>query len=251
MKISIILPCYNELANLEFGVLGDVYDYLSKQDFTWEVIIIDDASTDGSFDFCEKFCDKHDAFSVFSIKHGGKPLAVWEGIKRAKGEAILFADMDQSTPMKELSKLLSFFTPSSDLVIGSRGGTRTGFSVSRKLASSIFQNSRKLLILPSIEDTQCGFKLIRRTVALELFSKLSVIKNAANPQGWTVSAFDVELLYLAQKANKMIVEIEVEWKDEDRSTTKDRFKGGQFVFESLGMAREILNVRINDIFGRY
>ena len=83
--LSVVIPCYNEEANLKRGVLQQVYDYLKKQKYSWEVIISDDGSTDKSKNLVETFVKKHSRFRLLKNQHGGKPYAVWQGIKRARG----------------------------------------------------------------------------------------------------------------------------------------------------------------------
>jgi glycosyltransferase involved in cell wall biosynthesis len=77
--LSIVIPCFNEEDNLKKGVLKEVYDFLKKQKYTWEVIISDDGSTDGSKKLVETFVKKHKGFRFLKNKHGGKPWAVWQG----------------------------------------------------------------------------------------------------------------------------------------------------------------------------
>ena len=90
--ISVIIPCYNEENNLKRGVLDEVYQYLVGQDYAWEVIIVNDESTDNSRSLVEHFIENAANFSLFDIPHGGKPAAVWAGIQKAKGEIVLFTD---------------------------------------------------------------------------------------------------------------------------------------------------------------
>jgi len=98
--LSVIIPCYNEEKNLaNKGVLAEVYDYLAAQALPWEVIIVNDESTDDSRALVERFIADRQNFSLFDIPHGGKPAAIWEGIQRARGEMVLLTDMDQSTPI--------------------------------------------------------------------------------------------------------------------------------------------------------
>jgi dolichyl-phosphate beta-glucosyltransferase len=107
-KISVIIPCYNEKENLKRGVLDQVEKYLRKQDYPSEVIISDDESTDESIKFVDKFKKYHPRFKLLKNKHGGKPFALRSGYRKSKGEIILFTDMDQSTPINQLDKLLPF-----------------------------------------------------------------------------------------------------------------------------------------------
>ncbi|MDD4136158.1 MAG: glycosyltransferase [Candidatus Shapirobacteria bacterium] len=249
-SISIIIPCYNEENNLKKGVLDEVYDFLKNQKFQWEVIICNDESTDKSLKLIKNFATKHKGFRVLDLPHGGKPSAVWGGIKEAKYPIILFTDMDQSTPLKELTKLLPFFNKGYDVVIGSRGISREGNSLIRKIMARGFLFGRRLVLLPKITDTQCGFKAMKTDLAKKIFPNLQFFKDKSEKKGWRVSAFDVELLFMAQKWGYKIKEVEVDWKNEDLSTTKGD-DSARFKKESQQMLQEIFRIIRNNIQGVY
>lgn len=249
-SISIIIPCYNEENNLKKGVLNEVFDFLKSQKFEWEVIICNDESTDNSLQLVKDFVSKHQGFKLLNLPHGGKPSAVWGGIKEAKYPVVLFTDMDQSTPLKELTKLLPYFDDGYDVVIGSRGVSREGNSLIRKIMARGFLMGRRLVLLPKIIDTQCGFKAMNTDLAKKIFPKLEFFKDKSNKKGWRVSAFDVELLFMAQKWGYKIKEVEVNWKNEDLSTTKGD-NNTRFKKESKQMLQEIFRVIRNNIQGVY
>ncbi len=252
IDVSIIIPCYNEQRNLESGVLAEVHGYLSKQSYTWEVIIVNDESTDDSRRLVAEFVAGKPGFSLHDIPHGGKPSAVWAGIQKARGSVILFTDMDQSTPIAELEKLLPYYARSYDVVIGSRGDTREGFSLLRKLGSLVFRRLRGLFLLPGIQDTQCGFKSCRREAALQLFPRLEFFRRQERPSGWRVTAYDVELLYLAERAGYRLGEVPVSWSNRDRSDTKGRrSEMARYLHESVEMAKEVARVKLNALRGLY
>lgn len=244
--ITIIIPCYNEKENLERGVLGEVANFLQGQNFTWEVIISDDGSTDDSRQLTKTFVKDKKNFWLLENKHGGKPAAVWSGIQKSKGEFILFTDMDQSTPLKEVQKLTPFLKDY-EVVIGSRGLERKNFSIFRKIGSAIFRNFRKAILLRGIDDTQCGFKLFKGQVAREVFPKLQFFQHFEKITGWKVTSFDVELLFLAEKMGHKIKEVPVEWLDRDVSKGKNR----SYLKESKEMVEQIVRVKLNDITGKY
>ena len=244
-KLSIIIPNYNEKENIQAGALDQVASYLAEAPFTWEVIISDDGSSDASRDLVEAFTKKHNGFRLLKNPHGGKAAAVNAGIKAAKGEIVLFTDMDQSTPLKEVEKLLPFYDQGYDVVFGSRGKARKNSPLTRKMMSFFFRHFRQLFLLRNIADTQCGFKSFRSKVAKYLFPKLSILKQTAT--GWTVSAFDVELLFLTEKAGYKLKEVEVDWRDRDLSTGKSR----NFFTESVDMLKQIITVKVNDLKGFY
>lgn len=243
--LSVIIPCYNEEKNLKRGVLDEVEHYLQKQKFQSEVIISDDGSSDNSLQFVKNYLQKHARFKLLENKHAGKPFAVRSGVQKAIGEVILFMDMDQSTPIEEFDKFLPFFQKGYEIVVGSRGQEREGYSLLRVVGSNVFRLIRQQLLLKKIVDTQCGFKAFKNQVAKDLFSSLLIFKEAKEIKGWKVSAFDVELLFIAQKRNYRVGEATVNWQDKDANPQKKYFK------ESKEMLKEILRVKLNDLKKKY
>jgi glycosyltransferase involved in cell wall biosynthesis len=211
--LSVIIPSYNEIPNLRKGVLDKIDHYLSRQKYTYEVIIVDDGSSDGSTDFVEKFTKDNKNFRLIKNNHTGKAGAVTRGMLDANGEIRLFTDMDQATPIEEAEKLLPFFSKGFDVVIGSRT-QRVGSPISRRLMSKSMIILRKLTVgVNEIHDTQCGFKMFTQEASLKLFRKLSDFHKGYNSiHGSNVTAgFDVELLYIASKMGFKIKEVPVEW----------------------------------------
>ena len=252
LAVSIIIPCYNEERNLARGVLDEVHQYLTRQDYGWEVIIINDESTDRSKSLVERFTAGKENYFLFDIPHGGKPAAIWTGIQKSQGKLVLFTDMDQSTPIAELGQLLPWCKQGFDMVIGSRGSAREGFSLMRKVGSLVFRAVRGLFLLRDIADTQCGFKLCRREVALRVFPHLEFLKNRGKPSGWKVTAYDVELLFLVEKAGYRIKEVVVSWSNRDQSDTKSQSSDlVRYVNESMDMARQVMRVKRNQLKGLY
>ncbi len=258
-RLSIVIPCYNEEKNLEREILDEVYLYLAQQTYSWEVIIVNDESTDNSEGLIKDFIEHKENklenklnFSLLDIPHGGKPAAVWAGIQKAGGEIVLLTDMDQSTPISELGKLLPWYEKGFDVVIGSRGMTRKGFSIIRRIGSIVFRDLRRLFLLRNISDTQCGFKSCRRQAALEVFPRLQFFKETDRPTGWKVSAYDVEFLYLLEKVGCQTKEVVVKWCNRDQSDTKSQ-KGelARYLNESVEMAREVIRIKLNQLKGLY
>ncbi len=233
-------------------MLDEVYQYLAQQDYAWEVVIVNDESTDDSKTLMEHSIESKRNFSLFDIPHGGKPAAIWAGIQKAQGEVVLTTDMDQSTPIGELSKLLPWCEQGFDVVIGSRGIAREGFSFVRRAGSFVFGALRGVVLLRNIADTQCGFKLYRRQVVLKYFPYLEAIRNREKPSGWKVTAFDIELLYLIEKAGYPIKEVVVSWSNRDQSDTKSQKSDlARYVNESVDMARQVVRVKLNQLRGLY
>jgi glycosyltransferase involved in cell wall biosynthesis len=202
------------MANLQKGVLDKVSHYLLKQKYSFEVIIVDDGSTDGSIEFIEKFVKENANFKLIKNRHTGKAGAVSTGMLNGKGEYLLFTDMDQATPIEEVEKLIPYFRKSYDIVIGSRNSKREGAPWTRILMARGMMFLRTLIVgLHGIDDTQCGFKMFKKDVSRKLFGKLRKLHNGFQEvTGSSVTAgFDVELLYLAQKMGYKIKEVPVNW----------------------------------------
>lgn len=248
--LSIIIPCYNEEENLKRGVLKEVHDFLKKKKFSWEVLISDDGSTDNSCKLVASQTKSWQGFKLLKNPHGSKPSTLKYGLKKVKGEYVLFADMDQSTPISELDKLLPHVKHGESVVIGSRGLTRKNFPFYRRIGAVAFSTFRRLLILSSISDTQCGFKLFKTEAIKKAFPRLEFFKTKQRTKGWKVTSYDVELLQILKKMNLKIKEVVVKWHDEDVSQSK----GGnlsKYIRESREMFLQILRVKLNDLRGLY
>lgn len=244
--LSVVIPSYDEMANLQKGILDKVKSFLDKKKYSYEIIIVDDGSKDGSEEFVAKFARENKTFSLIKGAHSGKAGAVTAGMLKAKGKYILFTDMDQATPIEELDKLMPYFDKGYDVVIGSRSG-RKGAPWTRKLMATGMMVLRTFLVgLKGIVDTQCGFKIFTRESAKVLFQKMYDLHHGyAQVSGSEVSAgFDVELLFLAEKYGYKIKEVPVEWlyvETRRVSPVKDSLDGLVY----------LLKIRLNQLDGFY
>ena len=143
--LSVVIPAYNEMYNLRTGVLDSVYDYLADQNYSWEILFVDDGSTDNTAKIAEDFAKKHRNFTVYKEPHRGKAGTVTAGLLKAKGEIILFTDTDQATPIDQIEKVLPKFEKGYDVVIGSRHG-REGAPIVRKIMATGFSFLRLLVL---------------------------------------------------------------------------------------------------------
>jgi dolichyl-phosphate beta-glucosyltransferase len=234
------------MANLQKGVLDKVEHFLQKQKYGYEVLIVDDGSTDGSVEFVEKFAKENPHFKVLKNPHLGKAGAVTAGMLKANGQYRLFTDMDQATPIEELDKLFPYLKDF-DIVIGSRNSTRKGAPFTRAVMAKGMIVLRSLLVgIGDIKDTQCGFKIFNQKAAEDLFSKLQTFHNGFRKiSGSAVKAgFDVELLFLAQKHGYKIKEVPVTWlyvESRRVNPIKDSIEG----------VEDLVSIRLNDIKGKY
>jgi len=186
--ITIALTQYNELENLKAGVVDQLIKFMQKQKYTWEIVINDDGSTDGSREYVDRYTHINN-FTYLKSIHKGKAGGLATSIEKAKGEWTLITDIDQSTPIKEIDKLLPHIKDF-DTIIGSRGVKRENSNLLRLVASFVFRLIRKMLILPHINDTQCGFKLFKTNKLKLVFPELSTVKNF-KAKGWNVTSFDI------------------------------------------------------------
>jgi dolichyl-phosphate beta-glucosyltransferase len=248
MYLSVVVPCFNERENLERGVLSQMSDFLGSQAYESEIIVSDDGSSDDSLQMVRDFAAGNSRLRVLANPHQGKPFALRAALSVVTGDITILTDMDQSTPLAEVVKLLPYFQQGFDVVIGSRGAERKNSSLTRQLASRIFRSFRKTLVLHDIEDTQCGFKAARSAVLRELFDHLQVFSESKQDvKGWRVTAYDVELLFVAEKLGHRLKEVPVAWQQEDVARGKEK----SFVRESREMLGEVLRVKWNDRRGVY
>jgi dolichyl-phosphate beta-glucosyltransferase len=213
-SVSIVIPCYNESANLRAGSLTHVALYAEKADDVAEVLVVDDGSTDASRELISALAAKHAKLRLLAEPHRGKAGAVVAGIMAARAEYVLFTDMDQATPIEELEKLRPLLSQGYDVLVGSRAGHRQGAPLVRKLMATGFIFVRRLILdIGDVADTQCGFKALRSELARRVVGQLRVFKpGIQHASGATVTAgFDAELLFVARRLGARIREVPVNW----------------------------------------
>ena len=245
--LSVVIPSFDEMANLQKGVLDKVENFLNKKKYSYEVIIVDDGSTDGSVEFVRNFIKDNKNFKLIENPHLGKAGTVTKGVLNSHGQYVLFADMDQATPIEEVDKLLPYFEKGYDIVIGSRNSKRKGAPFTRVLMARGMIFLRNFLIgIKGISDTQCGFKMFRHDIVNYLFTKIKDLNSDVQKgSGSSVSAgFDVELLYLAQKIGYKIKEVDVNWLYVETRRVSP-------ITDSISGFFDLLKIKMNDIKGRY
>ena len=243
-KLSVVIPSYNETRNIKRKVLEEVLSYLKKQTYTWEIVLSDDGSIDGTLDYLKKFAQKDRRIKLVVNEHAGKAQTVRNGMLKASGQWRLFTDFDQSTPLREIEKLWSYtegtYLNKYDVVIGSRemiGSKRDEEPWYRHLMGRGFNLVVQMFAVPGILDTQCRLKMFNEKATEELFKRLVVYGPKAKYKDAFTGAFDVELLFLAHKLGFKVREVPIEWahhKTDRVSPVKD----------SLRMFRDILRIRL-------
>jgi len=234
--LSIIIPAHNEGSRLP-RTLGQVFVFLAKQSYSSEVLVIENASTDRTFNIARGFTDGHPELRVFHEAQRGKGCAVQRGMLEARGEYRFLCDADLSMPIDELNKFLPPNLEEFDLAIASRevkGAVRYNEPGFRHWGGRLINFAIQLLILPGLNDTQCGFKCFRAEAATQLFSQQTI-------HGW---AFDIEILFLARRKLYKIKEIPIDWYFDPDSKVKA-------VKDALLMVKDIFRIRLNALRGRY
>ncbi len=229
-KLSVVIPCYNEEARLP-RTLDQVERYLEAHGSDYEVILVDDGSTDGTRRVMEDGAAANPRVRVCVLPlNRGKGRALAEGVAIARGSEILVTDADLSTPIDELEKLQAELDKGVGVAIASRAlrGSRVEISQPfyRVLMGKAFNLIVQALLLPGIWDTQCGFKLFRADVAREAFAGLST-------DGF---GYDPEVLYRAKRRGVRIAEVPVVWRNSAPTKVSP-------IRSSLDMFRHVVRVR--------
>ena len=228
--LSVVIPTFNEEARIR-ETLSQVIEYLSGQDYQWEVVVADDGSTDHTAQLVGQAVMEHSNVRVLRLPHRGKGWAVKNGMLAAVGEYRLLCDADLSVPIEHVERLLPGESgqPVSDVVLGSReaaGAVRIGEPARRHLMGRFFNFLVSRLAVPGLADTQCGFKCFRGEAAQDLFPRLTL-------DGF---AFDVELLYLARKLGISYSEVGIDWHYRPQSKVRP-------LQDSLAMTLDLLKIR--------
>ncbi len=244
VKLSVIIPAYNEAKNLKSGSLDEVYAYLRKQAYSYEVLIVDDGSTDNTAELIEELIKDKKNFKLVRNPHGGKAITVMSGMLKGEGEIVLFTDMDQATPLKEVEKFFLHFEEGVDIVIGSRSG-RKGAPLIRKVSAFGFAVLRNIILGLPYSDTQCGFKAFNqkatRTIIPDLLKKWEKMKSS---KAAVNAGIDIEMLFLARKRGLKVAEVVVDW----HHVGSERV---QIISDAVEAVKDMLRIRISDLQGKY
>uniref|UniRef100_A0AC35U2Z7 Dolichyl-phosphate beta-glucosyltransferase n=1 Tax=Rhabditophanes sp. KR3021 TaxID=114890 RepID=A0AC35U2Z7_9BILA len=241
--LTVVVPAMNEEDRISL-MLNECTEYLSERaskekQFTYEIIVVDDGSRDKTSEIALTYSDAN--VSVLKLaSNKGKGGAIRDGVLRSRGKLILFADADGATTFKDFDKLerkfkemcgqdmkddVDFTFPG--LVVGSRAHLEAVAVAERSPFRTFLMKAFHLLVwaltVKTIQDTQCGFKLLSRSAVAKLFPLMHI-------ERW---AFDVELLYLAEQLHYPISEVAVQWKEIDGSKIVP-------VWSWLQMGRDIL-----------
>ncbi|MDP2307830.1 MAG: glycosyltransferase [Pseudomonadota bacterium] len=230
-SLSVVIPLYNEERRLAEGFAG-VAALRARVGFPVEVVWVDDGSGDDTLHALKLAVEAGDL--LLAEPHRGKGGAVRAGVARTTGDRVLLVDVDWSVPAAEVEALLAV---DADLVVATRegrGARRVGEPAWRHWTGRAFNHLVQRAVLPGLEDTQCGCKLLAGPLARDLFGRMRL-------DGW---AFDVELLALARARGCSIREVAVEWRYGADTRVRPLRDG-------VAMAREVWWVRRNVAAGEY
>ncbi len=237
MFLSVIIPAYNEAERIG-KTLESVHGYLSRQNYEYEIIVVNDGSTDTTADVVKRYSERISHLQLLNNKrNSGKGGVVRQGMILAHGDYRLFMDADNSTTIDHIEKLLPYFDQGYEIVVSSRRikGAELSQDQSplRLLLGKTFRLIVQSIVPVGVVDTQNGFKMFTRHAAEKVFPQQTIFH-------W---AFDVEVLALARLYGFRIKEVPVRWVNDDRSRVT--WKG------MVTMLKEVFQVRLNLWFGRY
>ena len=235
MQLSVVIPAKNEATRIG-ETLKRCVDYLRSKKIDYEIIVVDDGSTDETRQETEKFSGQHVKLTP-ERNNKGKGYSVREGMRASIKDHAMFLDADNSTSIEQLDGFLPH-VEHYDLLIASRNLKESTIAIAQPWLRSTLGKAFPLLVrlfaVRGIKDTQCGFKLFNRKAIDEIFS-LSRLDR------W---GFDVELLFIAKRRGFRIKELPVTWKNDAASKLRP-FR------DALDMFWDLLSIRINSLRGRY
>lgn len=233
MLISVIIPAFNEQERIG-PTLDKIRTFLKQERLDYEIIVVNDGSGDQTASVVLAQNDPQIKIINFE-KNSGKGAAVKAGVIAAKGDLLLFTDTDLSTPIWELKKFLPYLDRF-EIVIASRALPESRIKIHQPFYKEIlgkFGNVViRLLAVPGLKDTQCGFKLFKPSIK-KIFSQQRI-------KGW---GFDIETLFLAKKCQLAIKELPVEWHNDYRTKVK--------ITSYLATFWELIKIRIYNLFNYY
>jgi len=239
VRLSIVIPVYNEAQRIG-PTIQRLVDYLARQSYKREIILVDDGSTDQGLTIARHaLTESGETCRVVSYgANRGKGYALQQGITRSCGEYVLFSDADLSTPIEELDQMWPWFKQGYDVVQGSRKMPGAAVELHqpwmRENMGKVYTSLSNLIARVDVSDVTCGFKCYRGEVARHIYSLQRIY-------GWS---FDTEIIHIARQHHYRLKEIPVRWRDE--RGTKVHLLG-----DSLRSFQGLLQIRLNSWRGFY
>jgi glycosyltransferase involved in cell wall biosynthesis len=235
LDLSVVVPAFNEAGRIG-STLHALRTHLADRAWTWEIVVADDGSTDGTRRVVEQIAATDARIVLLREPHRGKGGAVRAGMLAASGAHRFMCDADLSMPVHEIDRFMPPALGDAEIAIGTRegvGARRVGEPVLRHLAGRGFNVAVRALMVPGVHDTQCGFKMFTAGAADAVFPDVTV-------EGW---GFDIEVLYLARRRGLRVREIPIEWHYRRESRL-------HLVRDGWGMFVELMRIRRRARSGR-
>ncbi|HOE02193.1 MAG TPA: glycosyltransferase family 2 protein [Anaerolineaceae bacterium] len=234
--LSIVFPAYNEELRL-LETLQRTLAFIHTLPYPAEIVVAENGSVDGTFEIARSLSVLHPEINTLHLEKAGKGRAVQAGMLAARGCYRFICDVDLSMPIEEVPRFLPPQIEGEDIVIASReapGAMRYDEPWFRHFIGRIFNNMVRWMVLPKLQDTQCGFKCFSDEAAEALFPLMTI-------PGWT---FDVEVLAIAFKMGFRVKELPIPWYYHPHSKVR-------VVRDSVRMASDLLKIRRNLRRGEY
>lgn len=244
--LSVVVPVFNESSRMALS-LERISTYFRAETRRPEIIVVDDGSTDDTLHIAREFARMHPDVTVLAEPHRGKASAVLAGLEHARGAVAGFMDIDLATPLEAWEPCRDALNAGAGVAIGSRegiGAERIDEPWYRHAMGRVFNGLVRLLLLPGIHDSQCGFKFFSREALDDVLPRTLLYRNAGEVRMPRVTAFDVELLFIARQHDHDIAVIPVTWHYGDQSKVNP-------ITDTLQNLRDVLTVRVNGWLGRY
>lgn len=226
--LSIIIPARNEETRLP-SVLEQVFAFLEQQPYQAEVLVVENGSSDRTLEVARSYSERAPGMQVMQEGQPGKGRAVRRGMLHARGAYRFILDADSSMPVEQISRFLPPVC-NADVAIASReapGAVRYGEPYYRHITGRVFNFLIRSLVLPGLQDTQCGYKCFRAEVAEAVFPYQTL-------NGW---AFDVEVLFIARQRGYSIEEIGIPWTHNSGSKISVLRDSGRMFLDLLTIRR--------------
>lgn len=244
--VSLVIPVYNESARIG-PCLEQLTAWIARRPESFEIIVVDDGSKDDTALIADRWARSHGDITLLQEPHRGKANAVIAGMSFARGTIVGFLDVDLATPIETWDACAVEFQRGADIVIASRegiGATRIGEPWYRHAMGRAFNGMIRLLLLPGIHDTQCGFKFFTRRALAVILPRTHLYRRSEAISRPRVTAFDVELLFIAKQHQLRTSIIPVTWTYGEHTKVNP-------LTDTLQNLRDVLQVRINGWLGRY
>lgn len=226
--LSIIIPAHNEAERLPSS-LEAVKSFISSLPFETEVIVVENNSSDATAEIVREWMKTMPQLHLISLAQPGKGNAIRTGMLAAQGDYRFMADADFSMPVEEIRKFLADGKPLAPVAIASReapGSKRIGEPFYRHLIGRVYNFLVRMVVLPGLQDTQCGFKCFSAEAAQAIFPLQRL-------EGWS---FDVEVLTIARQLGFEITEVPITWHYQPGSRM-------HLLGDSLQMAKDLFTIR--------